>query len=348
MMRRPVGTVPSVPRVLRAAAVGVCLLGTLTTAHAVKWHNCPSSQPLRMNPSKIGATNAPFVHPGHELGIFLSEAEVRGNGGFSPVREGNTVAIQFASLFGEPIQLPSFKVAAVSSTSLFFTFPDVRPILGRDAAGPVDILVTTGDRTSAHILPRDFVALPPANDVQALLQGGSEQAALATLDAQGSVWIPVQFAGLGVSSVPMPNCPMLLVPITSFTVGISVRTAPHQRPPLPVTYPPFRGLEGVDLFLGDLFLGTTNYYGMNAGQLRVFRIPRGWGIRICAVNDAVDVVLRARGWQRWARPWSDFSVWMPDSQPLEIVLNNLSANPPPLDPPANPKSDAFGVECLLP
>ena len=104
----------------------------------------------------------------------------------------------------------------------------------------------------------------------------------------------------------------------------------------------------MDLFLGDLFLGTTNYYGMNAGRLRVFRIPRGWGIRICAVNDAVDVVLRARGWQRWARPWSDFSVWMPDSQPLEIVLNNLSANPPPLDPPANPKSDAFGVECLLP
>src|SRR5439155_9426462 len=125
-------------RVLRAAAVGVCLLGTLTTAHAVKWHNCPSSQPLRMNPSKIGATNAPFVHPEHELGIFLSDTELHRSGGFSTVRGGNTVAIRFASLFGDPIQLPSFRVAAVSPTSLFFTFPDVRPSLGRAAAGPLD------------------------------------------------------------------------------------------------------------------------------------------------------------------------------------------------------------------
>jgi hypothetical protein len=348
MMRRPGGTVSSVPRVLRAVAVGVCLLGMLTTAHAVKWRNCPSSQPLRMNPSKTGATNAPFVHPGHELGIFLSLAEVHGSGGFSTEPGGNTVAIQFASLFGDPIQLPSFKVAAVSSSSLFFTFPDVRPSLGRDAAGPVEIVVRTGDQTTAHILPRDFVALPPANDVQALLQGGFEQAALATLDTQGSVWVPVQFSGLGVSNVPMPNCPMLLVPITSFTVGITVRTNPHERPPLPTSYPPFRGLEGVDLFLGDLFLNTTNYYGMNVGKLRVFRIPRGWGIRICSVNDAVDIVLRARGWQRWAKPWSDFATWMPDSRPLEIVLSNLSANPPAQNPLVNAKSDALGVECLLP
>lgn len=347
MMRIPVGTVPAVPRVVRAVALGVCLLGTLSTAEAVKWRNCPSSQPLRLNPSKIGATNAPFVHPGHELGIFLSQGEVNGSGGFSTAPMGNIVSIHFASLFGNQIDVPSFTVGAVSSTSLYFTFPDARESLGRPAAGPVEIIVMTGDQITAHIMPRDFVALPPANDVQALLQGGGAQTALATLDTQGSVWIPVQFSGLGVSNVQMPNCPMLLVPITTFTVGITVRTNPHDRPPLPTSYPPFRGLEGVDLFLGDLFLGTTNYYGMNAGKLNVFRIPRGWGIRICAVNDTVDLVLRARGWQRWAKPWSDFATWMPDSQPLQIVLSNLSANPPPQNPPANPK-DALGVECLLP
>jgi hypothetical protein len=301
-----------------------------------------------MNPSKTGATNAPFVHPGHELGIFLSDGEVRATGGFSTAPGGNTVFIEFASLFGQPIQAMSFRVTAVSPASLFFAFPDVRPTLGRPAAGPVDVVVKTGEQITAHILPRDLVALPPANDVGALLQGGVEQVALATLDTQGSVWIPVQFSGLGVSNVPMPNCPMLLVPITSFTVGIKVRTNPHDRPPLPTTYPPFRGLEGVDLFLGDLFLNTTNYYGMNVGKLRVFRIPRGWGIRICSMNDAVDLVLRARGWQRWAKPWSDFATWMPDSRPLEIVLSNLSANPPAQPPPSNTKPDAFGMECLLP
>jgi len=347
MMRLPVGTVLTVPRLVRAVALGVCLLGTLTPAGAVKWRNCPSSQPLRMNPSKIGATTAPFIHPGHELGIFLSQGEVHASGGFSTAPGGNVVSIRFASLFGNPLDVSAFTVGALSTTSLYFTFPDVRVTVGRAAAGPVEIVVMTGDQVTAHILPRDFVALPPANDVQALLQGGFEQAALATLDTQGSVWIPVQFSGLGVSNVQMPNCPMLLVPITTFTVGITVRTNPHDRPPLPTSYPPFRGLEGVDLFLGDLFLDTTNYYGMNAGKLRVFRIPRGWGIRICAVNDSVDLVLRARGWQRWAKPWSDFATWMPDSQPLQIVLSNLSANPPPQDPPANPK-DALGVECLLP
>ena len=348
MMRIPVGTVPTVPRIVRAVALGVFLLGTLTTAEAVKWRNCPSSQPLTLNPSKIGATNAPFIHPGHELGIFLSQGEVRASGGFSTAPMGNIVSIHFASLFGNPIDLPAFTAAAVSSTALYFTFPDARESLGRAAAGPVEVVVLTGTEITAHIMPHDFVALPPANDVKALLQGGVEQAALATLDTQGSVWVPVQFSGLGVSNVPMPNCPMLLVPITSFTVGISVRTNPLERPPLPTSYPPFRGLEGVDLFLGDLFLGTTNYYGMQMGKLRVFRIPRGWGIRICSVNDAVDLVLRARGWQRWAKPWSDFATWMPDSQPLGIVLSNLSANPPAQYPPANPKSDAFGVECLLP
>src|SRR5262249_16222593 len=202
MMRIPVGTVPTVPRIVHAVALGVCLLGTLSTAEAVKWRNCPSSQPLRMNPSRIGATNAPFIHPGHELGIFLSQTEVHGTGGFSTAPMGNIVAIHFASLFGNPIDLPAFAVGAVSSSPLYFTFPEVRRTLGRDAAGPVEIIVMTGDQVTAHIMPRDFVALPPANDVQALLQGGADQAAQATLDTQGSVWIPVQFSGLGVSNVP--------------------------------------------------------------------------------------------------------------------------------------------------
>ena len=92
-----------------------------------------------------------------DYGIFLSDAELHRSGGFSTVRGGNTVTIEFASLFGYPVQLPSFTVAAVSPTSLFFTFPDVRPSLGRAAAGPVDILVTTGDQTTAHILPRENI-----------------------------------------------------------------------------------------------------------------------------------------------------------------------------------------------
>jgi len=75
----------------------------------------------------------------------------------------------------------------------------------------------------------------------------------------------------------------------------------------------------------------------------VLRVPRGWAIKVCALNDAVDLVLRAPGWGRWARPWSAFGAWMPNSTPLQIVLSQATAE----DDVTNTGLDAFGEECLL-
>jgi hypothetical protein len=98
------------------------------------------------------------------------------------------------------------------------------------------------------------------------------------------------------------------------------------------------------VFLGDFLVNGNNMYGMAVGDVHVFRVPRGWGIEVCALNDAVDLVLRAPGHGRWAKPYSPFNAWMPQSRPLDIQMAQVAAS---LDPSTN-GLDAFGSECLLP
>src|SRR5690242_17222086 len=152
-------------RLLRRAVVvaAAACLSASAPALAAKWRHCPSQ--LHYWGSHIGAMSAPFAHPGHEVGILLSRQEVAASGGFSTEPDGNAVTITLASLFGTPIVLPSFRVAAVSPESLYFVFPDTRAVVGRVLAGPAGIQVTTGATTTADILPRHFVALPPATGV---------------------------------------------------------------------------------------------------------------------------------------------------------------------------------------
>jgi hypothetical protein len=325
---------------LRFLAFVTAILCLPAMAGAAKWKHCPSRVTYRS--SKIGAVGAPFIHPGHDFGIFLSEREVAVTGGFSTAPHGNTVHVTFASLFGEPVALPSFSVAAVSPASLFFLFPDTRALLGRPLAGPVAIRVTTAGRTTADILPRDLVGLPPANDVGALVGGTGTVNALATMDTEGSIWVPVEFSAYGPMSKPMMMCPGTFIPMTVFTVGVTVRATPSFVQGAPPTYPPFRALRRVESFLGDFIADGVNYYGMRLGDLPIFRVPRGWGVKVCGVNDAVDLVLRAPGLQRWAKPWSLFAGWMPSSRPLEIVMSQASAAPVTAD-----GLDAFGAECVL-
>ena len=83
---------------------------------------------------------------------------------------------------------------------------------------------------------------------------------------------------------------------------------------------------------------------MLVGLLAVFRLSRGWGIKVCGVNDAVDLVLHSTGWNRWAKPWSPFSAWMPNSRPLDIVLSHATADQEDL---ATGSLDAFGEACGL-
>src|SRR5262245_43970678 len=114
--------------------VAACLSAS-SPALAAKWRHCPSQ--LHYWGSHIGAMSAPFAHPGHEVGSLLSSQEVATSGGFSTEPNGNTVTITLESLFGAPIVMPSFSVAAVSPETLYFVFPDTRAVLGRVLAGPV-------------------------------------------------------------------------------------------------------------------------------------------------------------------------------------------------------------------
>jgi hypothetical protein len=328
-------------RVLGALALAVPLLAAAIPAHGAKWRHCPTD--LGWYPSRIGALSAPFIHPGRELGIFLTEREQRESGGFSTEPDGNTVRITFASLWGSPIELPLLTAAAVSPGTLYVTFPDTRATFGRPLAGPVAVQVTTGGVLTADILPRNLVGLPPPTDVGKLVSAGLEQAALGTMDARGAIWIPVEFSAYGTMEKPMPMCPGVFIPLTAFAVGVTVRATPSFVLGAAPSYPPFRALRKVDLFLGDFYVGGTNFYGMKVGNLPVFRIPRGWGIKVCGANDAVDLVMRAPGFTRWAKPWSAFGAWMPASRPLEIVLNGLTVDQGNL---GTRGLDGFGEECV--
>ena len=329
-------------RLLRVLAPVLPLLAAATAAHGAKWRHCPTE--LGWYPSRIGALSAPFIHPGRELGIFLTHREARDSGGFSTEPGGNTIQITFASLWGEQIALPPLTAAAVSPDTLYVTFPDTRAAFGRPLAGPVAVQVTTAGVTTADIVPRNLVALPPPTNVRALLAGQLAQGALGTMDTRGAIWIPVEFSAYGTMEKPMMMCPGLFTPLTPFAVGVTVRAQPSFASGAASSYPPFRALRRVDLVLGDFYVDGTNYYGMKVGNLPVFRIARGWGIKVCGANDAVDLVLRAPGFSRWAKPWSAFGAWMPNSRPLEIVLSGLTVDQGNL---TTGGLDAFGEECVV-
>jgi hypothetical protein len=322
-------------------ALGLALMLAAMPARAAKWRHCPSE--LGWYPTHIGALSAPFIHPGRELGIFLTDREQRDSGGFSTDPGGNTIQVTFASLWGEAISLPPFTAAAVSPTTLYFTFPDTRAVFGRPLAGPVGVQVTTHGALTADVLPRNLVGLPPSTDVGSLVAGGLQQPALGTMDARGAIWIPVGFSSYGTMEKQMPMCPGTFTPLKAFAVGVTVRSTPSFSVGTTPSYPPFRALRKVDLFLGDFLVDGTNFYGTRVGNLPVFRIPRGWGIKVCGANDAVDLVLRAPGWSRWAKPWSAFGAWMPASHPLEIVLGGLTVDEGNL---STGGLDAFGEECV--
>ena len=316
-------------------------------AHAAKWNNgCPPAR-IHLTPSLLGAVSSPFAHPGHDISIVLSNDEVAATGGFSTEPNGNNVIIAFASLFGQPVWLPTFAVDAITPATLSFAFPDARMLVGRVLAGPVEIVVATAGVVTAHILPRHLVGLPPGNDVADLVAGGPRSEALATIDARGDLWIPLEFDGIGISDMDMPGCPAKFTHKQSFAVGVDVRANLPRSGPISDTYPPFRRVRRADVFLGDFTLGTPNIYGTRLrSSVPVIRGGRGFALGICAVNDAVSLVLRARGRRRWALPWSGFAQWMPDSQPLAISLDNITSEPAVHHDVQTMRSDAFGTPCL--
>jgi hypothetical protein len=326
-------------RTLVALIAGAAILAPAASCLAAKWRECPAP-PHRIYLQRRGAVTSPFVHPGHEIGILLSEAQALATGGFSTSPDGNTVTIEFVSLFGERITLPPLAVAAVSPSTLYFTFPDTRELLGAVLAGPVGIQVMTDGRLTAEVDPRRFVALPPAADV-ARIVAGYEQDAMAVLDWRGSLWIPIQFSGYGPTDIPMPNCPSQYIPLSAFAVAVDVRANGESAE----TYPPLRAARRADVYLGDFVVFGANAYGHRQSRVSFFRMPRGFGVGICALNDAVDIVLRVSGRLRWARPGSQFAQWVAESRPLRITLRDVSAQEDVKMQLGTIRFDSFGNYC---
>jgi hypothetical protein len=337
---------------MSASLIGLVIVGLIplaSPASAAKWsRGCPTAA-RRLYPAAVGATTAPFAHPGHEIGIVLSAPEIENSGGFSTDTDGNRIEIVFASIFGSYVPLPFFTAAAVSVSTLYFDFPDAEALIGRPLAGPVEVRVFRGDQLVAHIDPSSrFVALPRANDVEAIItrQVSSSQTrtALGALDQRGYVWVPIQFRGFGTTSGTMPHCPAEFIPLSAFAVGVDVRGNGRDVS----AFPPLRDVRSANLYLGDFEVDDGNAYGTRLPRpLRLLRVPGGFGVSLCAINDAADVVLRLRGRQQWTARTSGFDRWVNDSAPLPIAIGDMTADVGVTPLLQRVQFDTFGTQCRL-
>ena len=269
---------------------------------------------------------------------MLNADEVASTGGFSVDPDGNQVAVTFASLSGDPVVLPLRRGAGTTPSVLSFSFPDSASEVGRARAGPVDIRVTRGDRLVAHIGSRDLVGLPPANDVTGLVLGQvSEQRVLAALSARGDLWIPAGFRG---EPMVMPTCPGNFI----FPIDVEVAAATVDG----LSYRgenPLSRIHQTTLYLGDTVINDESFYGMLFPQrISLVHVAGTLGVSICRLNDAMDIVLRVKGKQSWARgPRSAMRAVAAGSAPLSLQLHPATSVPGTAT--AQRLVDSFGNAC---
>jgi hypothetical protein len=308
---------------------------------AIKWPNgCPATRASRVNAGSRMFVSAPFVHPGHEIGFFLARKEAERRG-FSLEPDGNEVQIVFRPLGGAPVPLPPFRVTAVTASALYFVFPDTRESLGRVVAGPMEITIRSAGSGRRARRP---VALPPANDVLTLLEGGIDATAYGTMDAARRLWIPVEFSGLG-SGMPMPTCPVELTRKMAFAIKLvpdevdSDDLIPHAS---------YTNMRKGKLYFGDFLLNDVNVYGEEArGSFDVREFKRGAAI-LCGRNDALSLVLMIRLQESALGPRSRVLPHVRDGSPLPIRLANISAEPVVADKLRTVTHDSFGNQCPAP
>lgn len=306
---------------LVGALVPGSLFGVAREAAAIKWRDCPAV-PVPLYPSTLGATNSPFVHPGHALRISLNEAQTAASGGFSLEPDGNEVEIVFASLFGEPVPLAPRRATASTPDVLEITFPDTAAEVGRALAGPVAIRVRRGEVTVAQIAAKDLVGLPPASDLTGFILGAGERVVIpAALGADGSLWIPVAFHG---DPMAMPGCPGNYIKPVPILVGgaLLADDLRGRRDPL-------RQRRRLSFFLGDVVINDASFYGVEfMKRLPTMHVAGTTGISICRMNDSIDVVLRLHGGRSWARSKrSPFAPLVRDASPVRIELRAIPPVP---------------------
>ena len=326
-----------------AAALGALLLLALpaTEGAAIKWPaGCPESRSRRIHAGGRMYASSPFVHPGHEVGFFLRAGEPEHRGGFSVAPGGNTVEIVFRPVGGEPIPLPPFAATAVDASTLYFTFPDTREVLGRVVTGPMDITIRTGGVTRRARRP---VALPPGNDVLTMLEHGHDVTALGAIDAARRLWIPLEFAGFG-PGMPMPTCPVELTQKTAFAVRL-VPTLQDADDVIP--HASHTNMRKARLYFGDFLLNGINVYGEDTGSaLDVRELNRN--AVVCGMNDALSLVMMVRLKESAFGPRSRVLPIVKDGSPLPITLANVSAEAVVANQLAAATEDSFGNQCAPP
>lgn len=330
-------------RTRRTVLAGLlCALTLLTTpgaARAIKWPaGCPDSRPRLVSAGGRMYATSPFVHPGHEIGFFLPDAEARRRGGFATEPDGNTIEIVIRPVGGNAVALPPFKVTAVSTTALYFTFPDTRTLLGRTVAGPMDVTIRSASSVRRARRP---VALPPGNDVLGMLEHGLDATALGAVDQSRRLWIPLEFSGFG-PGMPMPMCPVDLTQKTAFAVQLTP-TAPDTDDVIP--HATFTNMRKGKLFYGDFLLNGINVYGGETGSRLDVREFRKAAVVICGMNDALSLVLMVRLKESAFGPRSKILSTIKDGSPLPIQLTNVSAEPAVANHLETVTEDSFGNAC---
>lgn len=328
----------AVVRGTTTALIALLAIALAGPAQAAKWHDCPGD-PDPVYPSALGATNAPFAHPGHDLRITLNDGQAAASGGFAVAPDGNRIEITIVSLFGgEDIALAPRFAAATSATSLTFAFPDTAAEVGRALAGPAEIRVLRGDTLVARIAAADLVALPPRSDVTALLMGlDPNQVVQAALGANGDVWIPASFHG---KEMPMPGCPGdVMMPMQIEVGGADIAgVEPGRRGPL-------ERMRRLSLYFGDFEMNGFSFYGaLSPDRIALKHVAGSRGISLCQMNDVIDLVLRVKGDRAWARPRrSPFVTAVSDATPISLRLRG--AKPMPDSARASALTDSFGGSC---
>lgn len=325
--------------VRRIAALLLALLvpGVPGRAHAAKWHSCPGN-PDPVYPSAIGALNAPFAHPGHDLRISLNEGQVGASGGFALTPDGNRLEITIQSAYGAPVVLAPRFAAGTSASSLTFAFPDTAVEVGRSLAGPAEVRVLRGDTLVARIDASDLVALPPRTDVTALLMGlDPQQVVQAALGADGDVWIPASFHG---KEMPMPGCPGdVMMPMQIEVAAAEIEGAAGGR------RGPLERMRRMSLYFGDFEMNGFSFYGAQSpDRIALRHVAGSRGISLCQMNDVIDMVLRVRGNRSWARSKrSPFASVVRDASPISLRLRG--SRPMPETARATPLTDSVGSSC---
>lgn len=319
------------------ALVAVALLAGTGPAGAAKWHDCPGD-PAQVYRSTLGATNAPFAHPGHDLRVTLNDAQVGASGGFAVTPDGNRIEVEIASPYGEPVAFAPRFAAAASPSSLTFAFPDGAAEIGRVVAGPAAIRVLRGDVLVARIDASDLTALPPRTDVTGLLMGLEPQLLVqATLGANGDVWIPVSFHG---KEMPMPGCPGdVMMPMQVQVSGAEIPGLVAKRGG------PLERMRRMSLYFGDFEMNGHDFYGaLSPDRIALRHVAGSRGITLCQMNDVIDLVLRVKGSRSWVRSKrSPFANVVRDAAPVPLRLRGAKPMPESARTPLF--NDSLGASC---